>query len=271
MYCPEESLKTKSLDRIKSELQTHISFREVDSNKQFQVLDVPTNPNTRKFEEVAVTTLRSECLKPSKKVSQRMKLFLSMSPDDVKPKNEKRKLACEKELHELPKPVDRIRCPSCKILRLREEHIKHVKVCKGTAPRIQFGCTDCSYKNSDIQDLREHIKNVHNKETKKKIGKSSLSKENTTVKVKRARQKGTEENLSEVFMCTNCTKTYRLKHSLVRHRRFECGQEPRYPCCRCGKRFKHKYDLKIHERSRHCFDTTHDGNIMSDITNSKMY
>jgi hypothetical protein len=57
--------------------------------------------------------------------------------------------------------------------------------------------------------------------------------------------------LSELFMCTKCTKTYRLKHSLTRHIRFECGKEPMYACKFCPRRFKHKYDLSVHEKTKH--------------------
>lgn len=57
--------------------------------------------------------------------------------------------------------------------------------------------------------------------------------------------------LSELFMCTKCTKTYRLKHSLTRHIKFECGKEPMYACQFCFRRFKHKYDLNVHEKTKH--------------------
>lgn len=57
--------------------------------------------------------------------------------------------------------------------------------------------------------------------------------------------------LSELFICPKCTKTYRLKHSLTRHIRFECGKEPKYECRFCSRRFKHKYDLNVHFKSKH--------------------
>ncbi|XP_044747950.1 longitudinals lacking protein, isoforms H/M/V isoform X6 [Coccinella septempunctata] len=100
--------------------------------------------------------------RPPRVSQERMKLFLSMSPSDIKPKA-KKKLACERDLDEMPKPVDRLRCPLCGILRERMEHIRHVKTCKGTAPTIQYGCTDCSFKHFDIGLLRDHIRSVHMK------------------------------------------------------------------------------------------------------------
>ncbi|XP_065162280.1 longitudinals lacking protein, isoforms F/I/K/T isoform X7 [Atheta coriaria] len=59
--------------------------------------------------------------------------------------------------------------------------------------------------------------------------------------------------LTELFMCTNCTKSYRLKHSLTRHIKYECGKDPKYPCPACDRKFKHKYDLTIHIKTKHCF------------------
>lgn len=57
--------------------------------------------------------------------------------------------------------------------------------------------------------------------------------------------------LTELFMCSNCTRTYRLKHSLLRHMRLECGKEPKYDCSHCNRKFKHKYDLNVHFRTKH--------------------
>lgn len=60
-----------------------------------------------------------------------------------------------------------------------------------------------------------------------------------------------ETILREMFMCPKCTKSYRLKHSLTRHIKFECGKEPAYQCQQCNKKFKHKYDLNVHEKGKH--------------------
>lgn len=81
---------------------------------------------------------------------------------------------------------------------------------------------------------------------------STTGKENIKKKKKRARkQLDTMQALSEMFICTKCTKSYRLRHSLTRHMKFECGKEPMYPCHKCPRRFKHKYDLNVHLRGRH--------------------
>ncbi|XP_072382440.1 uncharacterized protein lola isoform X4 [Diabrotica undecimpunctata] len=82
-------------------------------------------------------------------------------------------------------------------------------------------------------------------------------KENKAKKIKKKKKMTTDENsadipsLTELFMCTKCTKSYRLRHSLTRHIKFECGKEPMHACSLCPKKFKHKYDLNVHLRGKH--------------------
>lgn len=57
--------------------------------------------------------------------------------------------------------------------------------------------------------------------------------------------------LTELFICPKCTKTYRLKHSLTRHIKYECGMDPIFSCNFCDRKFKHNYDLNVHIRNKH--------------------
>lgn len=57
--------------------------------------------------------------------------------------------------------------------------------------------------------------------------------------------------LNEIYMCPQCAKTYKLKHSLLRHIKFECGIDPQYSCHHCGRKFKHKYDMNNHIKNIH--------------------
>lgn len=81
-------------------------------------------------------------------------------------------------------------------------------------------------------------------------------KENRPSKKKQRKAFKTNEPLdlssvTDLFICTKCTKSYRLRHSLTRHLKFECGKEPMYACSLCERKFKHKYDLNVHERGKH--------------------
>jgi len=57
---------------------------------------------------------------------------------------------------------------------------------------------------------------------------------------------------NSLFVCPRCCKVYRLYHSLRRHMRVECGQEPRHACPNCGRRFKHRFNLLVHMRNWAC-------------------
>lgn len=53
------------------------------------------------------------------------------------------------------------------------------------------------------------------------------------------------------FRCSTCGKMYRHQPSLWKHRRYECGQVPRFACPLCPHRAKRKHHLVYHLQARH--------------------
>lgn len=51
------------------------------------------------------------------------------------------------------------------------------------------------------------------------------------------------------FSCERCGNSYARPHSLNRHKRFECGVEPKFECPICHKKSKHKHNLVLHMRT----------------------
>ncbi|KAG8308252.1 hypothetical protein J6590_002337 [Homalodisca vitripennis] len=51
--------------------------------------------------------------------------------------------------------------------------------------------------------------------------------------------------------CVKCHKTYSSPHTLRRHVRLECGQEPRFRCPYCPHRTKQRYNLMLHISRTH--------------------
>nr|XP_046472260.1 protein tramtrack, beta isoform isoform X10 [Neodiprion pinetum] len=49
------------------------------------------------------------------------------------------------------------------------------------------------------------------------------------------------------FPCNRCNKVYKVKRSLTRHLRLECGVGPSEICCICGRGFRYKFALRDHE------------------------
>lgn len=53
------------------------------------------------------------------------------------------------------------------------------------------------------------------------------------------------------FSCAKCGKAYRHQPSLWKHRKYECGQTPRFACPLCPHRAKRKHHLVYHLQARH--------------------
>lgn len=48
------------------------------------------------------------------------------------------------------------------------------------------------------------------------------------------------------FRCPQCNRRYRLKATLNRHIKFECGKEPQFDCTACHSKFHHRSNLRRH-------------------------
>lgn len=156
-----EDLKNDSIvANIKKELSPHILFAKKEQ------------PKIRKLEEINLKEVKVETVeetgskekkRPSraKKLSvERMKRFLSMSRESLPPP-EKKKYACERDISLLKFPADTLRCPSCGILYLRRKYTEHISQCKKQPPKVKFGCTTCSFTNTSIAEVQNHIKTLH--------------------------------------------------------------------------------------------------------------
>nr|CAD7447943.1 unnamed protein product [Timema bartmani] len=157
-------------------------------------------------------------------------------------------------------------CPKCKKAYKNKNHLgRHLKLECGVEP--QFACQMCFRRFTHKHNMRSHVAFVHNKAS------SHLSKF-----LKQTKQLnslfGTEYDVNDSrlfygheepeylmsngrnvagldvsdrkFLCTNCTKSYKHKHHLLRHLRLECGVEPKYACHICSRRFRHGHSLNAH-------------------------
>ncbi|KAF6202953.1 hypothetical protein GE061_003360 [Apolygus lucorum] len=58
-----------------------------------------------------------------------------------------------------------------------------------------------------------------------------------------------------MYACARCAKLYKLKSSLNRHLRYECGHEPKFHCTVCPYRAKLREHLKSHYAAKHVVTT----------------
>lgn len=91
--------------------------------------------------------------KPSERLAQFYKLKSDL------PKKNTVHFSIEKPLK---LPMDTLRCPECNKLFLREHHEQHKKECTMKVGH-KYGCVYCHYKHTDIEELRKHISNCHNR------------------------------------------------------------------------------------------------------------
>uniref|UniRef100_A0A1B6LKP4 BTB domain-containing protein n=1 Tax=Graphocephala atropunctata TaxID=36148 RepID=A0A1B6LKP4_9HEMI len=66
-----------------------------------------------------------------------------------------------------------------------------------------------------------------------------------------AAQQDSQDAVRSLLECAKCHKTYSSPHTLRRHVRLECGQEPRFRCPYCPHRTKQRYNLMLHISRTH--------------------
>ncbi|KAG8259320.1 hypothetical protein J6590_014789 [Homalodisca vitripennis] len=91
----------------------------------------------------------------------------------------------------------------------------------------QFACTVCPYRARQKRTLKTHM---------------VLPAGGGTIL-------DPEGNLR--FGCPVCGRLYKYRRDLGRHRRYECGIEPQFPCSACPYRAKQKGTLKTHMALKH--------------------
>lgn len=64
---------------------------------------------------------------------------------------------------------------------------------------------------------------------------------------------------NELYSCSKCLKSYKLKLSFRRHVKYECERDfPKLQCHLCGNSYNYKSSLKSHLLHKHKLD---EGNV----------
>lgn len=53
------------------------------------------------------------------------------------------------------------------------------------------------------------------------------------------------------FQCPSCGRSYKYKHGLTEHLRYECGKDPQFLCPHCPYKARKKNSLKSHIAFKH--------------------
>ncbi|XP_063229148.1 zinc finger protein 425-like [Bacillus rossius redtenbacheri] len=135
-------------------------------------------------------------------------------------------------------------CPLCgKKYRWKKSVLAHVRSECGR--RRSFQCPFCAYRAKRNTHLKAHVKSIHPGTSFPRFDMAeSLDADRPWASWGR----GDDPKL---FPCGQCDKAYKSRHTLLRHRKFECGKEPQFRCPCCPYRAYHKCNLKSHVRNVH--------------------
>ncbi|XP_036145502.1 longitudinals lacking protein, isoforms F/I/K/T-like [Monomorium pharaonis] len=65
-------------------------------------------------------------------------------------------------------------------------------------------------------------------------------------------QQGNVDTRERTYVCADCGKSYAVKRSLWRHRKFECvNAKPRFSCDICSYKSPHKWCINKHRKKHH--------------------
>ncbi|KAG8259265.1 hypothetical protein J6590_014734 [Homalodisca vitripennis] len=131
-----------------------------------------------------------------------------------------------------PDGSSQYQCNVCHhVFRKKGSLAEHQRFICGQDP--QFGCPHCPYKTKLKSNLKKHM--------------VRLEKPNFLL------IHDTDGSL--LYKCLYCQRSYKHKHTLWRHQRYECGKEPQFACPHCPYKAKLKGNLSKHIYGQHFADT----------------
>ncbi|XP_076683181.1 longitudinals lacking protein, isoforms N/O/W/X/Y-like [Andrena cerasifolii] len=137
-----------------------------------------------------------------------------------------------------------VMCPQCgRTYKMKRNLTTHMKFeCGG---QRNFTCHVCPAKYTQNVGLRRHLMQRHNIYLPPKF---SNPKQLGTCPLKCTRCCHRE---MRTFTCHQCSRSYVMRHNLVKHLRFECGGQKHFACSLCPARYTQNGKLRQHMLNTH--------------------
>ncbi|EFN68032.1 Zinc finger protein 28 [Camponotus floridanus] len=113
--------------------------------------------------------------------------------------------------------------------------------------RPKFSCEKCPYKSPHKWRMDTHRKTIH-----ALLWPYKRVYEYNTGEALQQQQGSAIEAHERTYICADCGKSYAVKRSLWRHRKFECvNAKPRINCGICPYKSPHKWCIDRHKKKHH--------------------
>ena len=162
--------------------------------------------------------------------------------------------SCGQDFDERPLlEIHKHKCPTIKeFYKIDGDKNSEMTEMKENKPPIvdQFKCDKCDKVFSKSKYLRQHNRNLHQKQHR--LNQFECDKCDRAFNYR----KGLSTHISNVHpkylhTCGTCDKTFKTKGTLKRHKIIHMEEKP-FSCEICGKGFTQKSNMKIHQNSGRC-------------------
>ncbi|KAE9534802.1 hypothetical protein AGLY_008094 [Aphis glycines] len=134
--------------------------------------------------------------------------------------------------------IVQIYCPKCNNIYENNKSLFTHLMYECASDERKFQCNICLVKFSQLHLLKCHMLSQHKATDCKVLFKNNNNKVLTS------------RFFNHEWPCPhNCGRSYKHKHTLSKHLKYECGVQPQFVCKNCARTFKRKHHLKKHTMS----------------------
>ncbi|XP_054287648.1 oocyte zinc finger protein XlCOF6-like [Macrosteles quadrilineatus] len=156
------------------------------------------------------------------------------------------------------RPLEKFTCTTCsRSYKYKHKLVEHQRFACGKEPMFQspsdiqnqtgstgmYRCATCNRTYKYKTGLLKHLEIYCFIKHRKCINCSFPSSASSIT--------GNSARNQTIYTCERCNRSYKYKHGLVQHRKYECGKEAMFQCTFCPHRAKRRENLRSHVLVKH--------------------